>query len=389
MNYPRMKRLMYGISFLNSLVFYAPVALLVRTQMGITLSQFFTLQIILSASILLFEVPAGYLSDRMGYKTTMVISQTMLLVARLLLLTARSYPMFAIQAVVEGLNCALSSGTESAYLYSYCQGEEYAQLNSRISRVGSVGFLLSTLSYSVILTLTSVSGLVAAACIPTFFSLLLTLMLPKERSVIPESQQERGKVHLPRQSWPFFLILSAVSMGYLIFNFFIAVKVERMGLPYESLTWIILGYSLVELLAPAIIKRIRAAAYTKAVAYLLALCAAFFGGIFLLDNLWCALLLVTVTLPMNIISTLTDELLNEHVDRHGLDEYRATVLSMFSMIRSLLEMAFLALSAVLAENEGNVAFLFIAVYLAVTAAVSLLHWRRNVQDSPCVESDSP
>lgn len=374
MNFIKMERCMLGICFLNGLCFYAPVALLVRTQMGITVSQFFVIEIILSLSILLLEVPAGFLADRIGYKRTMVLSQGLMVVARLLLLTARNFPLFALEAVVEGLVISLSSGTESAYLYSYSQGENYALLNSRLGRAGTVGFLVSTLSYPVILNLTSISGLVAATCVSTFLSFLLTLTLPKEQETARKEEQ-KVNIHLPNGSWPFFLILSAISMSYLIFNFFSAVKVERMGLPYEAMTWIILGYSAVELLAPAIIKRIWAAAYFKAMVLLLALCAVSFCGIFLLDSLWCSILLLTITLPLSILSVLTDELLNEHVDHHGLEKHRATVLSIFSMSRSILEIVFLALSAMIAEGEGNIAFAFIAAYLGIAFLITLL-WKK-------------
>jgi len=60
--------LLLFISLLNGLCFYAPVALLVRTQNGISVSQFFVLQMILSISIFLSEIPAGFLSDKIGYK---------------------------------------------------------------------------------------------------------------------------------------------------------------------------------------------------------------------------------------------------------------------------------------------------------------------------------
>lgn len=39
------------VSFLNGLVFYAPVALLVRTNAGVTMTQFFVLQAILSLTV--------------------------------------------------------------------------------------------------------------------------------------------------------------------------------------------------------------------------------------------------------------------------------------------------------------------------------------------------
>ena len=58
------------ISLFGGLIFYAPVALLVRTRMGITYSQFFLLQAVLSISIFIFEVPCGYITDKIGYLFT-------------------------------------------------------------------------------------------------------------------------------------------------------------------------------------------------------------------------------------------------------------------------------------------------------------------------------
>ena len=48
---------------LFELSFYAPVALCSsRTRMGMTFSQFFLLQAVLSISIFIFEVPCGYIT---------------------------------------------------------------------------------------------------------------------------------------------------------------------------------------------------------------------------------------------------------------------------------------------------------------------------------------
>ena len=112
------KRLLLLTNFLNGLCFYAPVALLVRTQNGISVSQFFILQMILSISIFLTEIPAGFLSDKIGYKRTLVLSQTFLLIARILLLLAKNFWLFAAEAVIEALSISLSSGTESAEHHS-------------------------------------------------------------------------------------------------------------------------------------------------------------------------------------------------------------------------------------------------------------------------------
>ena len=54
------------MSFLNGLVFFGPVSLLVRTTAGVSVSQFFLLQAALSLAVLLGEVPSGRLTDRIG-----------------------------------------------------------------------------------------------------------------------------------------------------------------------------------------------------------------------------------------------------------------------------------------------------------------------------------
>ena len=50
-----------GMSFFGGLVFFAPVALLVRTRAGIGDGQFFLLQVLLSAVVAVGELPTGYL----------------------------------------------------------------------------------------------------------------------------------------------------------------------------------------------------------------------------------------------------------------------------------------------------------------------------------------
>ena len=56
-----------GVCFLNGLVFFAPVALLVRTQAGVSEHIFFLLQALLSGVIFLGEIPTGFITDKIAY----------------------------------------------------------------------------------------------------------------------------------------------------------------------------------------------------------------------------------------------------------------------------------------------------------------------------------
>ena len=59
-----------GVCFLNGLVFFAPVALLVRTQAGVSEHIFFLLQALLSGVIFLGEIPTGFITDKIGNQST-------------------------------------------------------------------------------------------------------------------------------------------------------------------------------------------------------------------------------------------------------------------------------------------------------------------------------
>lgn len=75
-----------GLCFFDGLVFFAPVALLIRTQAGVSMSTFLLLQALLSGIIFIGEIPAGIITDKIGYKNTLVLSQLTLLFARIILL---------------------------------------------------------------------------------------------------------------------------------------------------------------------------------------------------------------------------------------------------------------------------------------------------------------
>lgn len=134
----------------NGLVFFAPVALLVRSTAGVSTEQFFVLQALLSAVVLAAEVPSGWLTDRIGCQRTLVLYQLTNLGAKGLLLAAwhlHSLPLFVLEAVVEGLGASLASGTRSAYLYRTLPPEQYLIRLAQVDNWGTVGFLVSTVAY--------------------------------------------------------------------------------------------------------------------------------------------------------------------------------------------------------------------------------------------------
>ncbi len=150
------------MSFLNGLVFFAPVALLVRTRAGINLDQFFILQATLSLVIFLGEIPTGKITDFVGYKNTIVLPQIMFLIARSLILAAflfKNYYLFFAEAIIEGIAISFTSGTISAYLYQKYDESEYVVKNARVNNFSTAGFIASTIMYAGIYHFFGIEGL--------------------------------------------------------------------------------------------------------------------------------------------------------------------------------------------------------------------------------------
>lgn len=359
----------------NGLVFFAPVALLVRTAAGVSYSQFFLLQAILSFVVFLTEIPAGKFTDRFGYKNTIVLNQSLLTLARLLLFAAflrGSFPLFLLEAIVEGVAVSFGSGTESAYLYTTLPEGSYVPRIARINNCGTIGFLVSTISYVLIYARFGLSGLLLATVITSALGTAASFTIPKE----PGSPKQSAP-HLSRPQGGFFsillqkkvllilVILSAISIGQVLINFFYADKLLACGVQEEWLSPIILGYSAIELLAERILKRLERSQYSLAFPLFLGLCGA---ALLLLGTVTeiplVLLLMLILPLLLDLPSCILGEIQNQLVDQLGQQSKRAEILSILNMGVNLFEIAFLFGSSLLSSIGSTACFLSTGLLMA-------------------------
>ena len=100
--------------FCNGMVLYAPVAILVRLNKGVSLSWFFYLQAILSFLIFLLEIPSGILTDKIGYKKSLILNQILLCLCKLIFLIGFGVTFFLLETIIEAIAATFSSGTIDA-----------------------------------------------------------------------------------------------------------------------------------------------------------------------------------------------------------------------------------------------------------------------------------
>ena len=185
-----------AVSFFNGLVFFAPVSLLVRTQAGVSQSMFFLLQALLSVITFLGEIPTGFLTDRIGYKRSLVLSQGLLLLARFLLFVSficKSPVLFSVEAIVEGLSYCFVSGTDSAYVYEVYGTKNYLSKMTHASNCGTAGFLISTVVYVVIYHVFNIEGLLLSTIATSMAAAFFSFKLKKEPSKVIGQKEPQNK----------------------------------------------------------------------------------------------------------------------------------------------------------------------------------------------------
>lgn len=359
-------------SFFDGLVFFGPVALLVRTAAGVTVGQFFLLQAALACAALLSELPAGRLTDRIGYRNTLVLCEGLFLLARALLLTAflcGSPALFGLEAVVEGVALGFDSGTRSAYLYATVPPEAFLARTAQVENRETAGFITSTVLYAGLYAWQGLTGLLAATVCTAGVAFLAACTLPAEKKSPAPSRPGSGRARigqlLDRRSLALMAALAALSMGQLLVNFFYADKLAACGLRPAWMTPVILGYSALQMLAAPLLRRLPAAWRSRALGLCCGAAGAVMAALGLVRRAGPALaLMLALPLLLQLPACLLEAGENAFIDARGLQDDRAWALSVFHMSSSALEAAFLAGSSAVAAAGAAACFWAVGAALA-------------------------
>ena len=368
-----------GVCFLNGLVFFAPVALLVRTQAGVSEHIFFLLQALLSGVVFLGEIPTGFITDKIGYRKSLILAQVLLFGARSLLLAAfvsRSLALFVVEAVVEGIAACFTSGTGSAYLYALYGENGYLAKTAHAGNFGTAGFIISTVAYAGIYKISGMEGLLITTVVTNIIAVVSSFFLRSESSktvIADRKEVQILAVFKNKKAFLFVISLAIFSIAWLLINFFYVEKLEICGLPVEWMSLIILIYSAVQMLAEPILEKLSVGKNGKSGRKkLLAVTAVTAGVAFLLFGVIkfrAAVLLLMLILPLllNLPEYLLMDLENQFVDETECGSQRAATLSVLNMGVNLVEILTLSASAFLTKIGIQWCFVFVGCFLMVIA----------------------
>ena len=84
----------------------------------------------------LLEIPSGYIADRLGHKTSLIISKLFLLCSTALFLVGGHFVIFTLASIALAIGFAFSSGTQEAFVHETLEwldrDKEFTKINSRI-----------------------------------------------------------------------------------------------------------------------------------------------------------------------------------------------------------------------------------------------------------------
>ncbi len=171
-----------------------PILVALPLSRGLSLAQIGILEAILAIVLFCFEVPSGYVADKLGRKYAMAASSLAFAVSFGLIAVAQDFTAFILPFMFMGAGFAMLSGADEAYLFDALKDEnkekEYKRWFGRLTIIDElvtiVGLGVSTL-VAYFMTPSAVFGFAALAMVVTAIYTLIFLKETRAHSTEPKS----------------------------------------------------------------------------------------------------------------------------------------------------------------------------------------------------------
>ena len=168
--------LMYIIVFLQGFVFYGPIATLYRQNRNLSLSSMFLIESMSWILMIIFEIPWGWFADKFGYKKTLIISNFIFFISKIVFYKSYSFEMFFLERVLLSISLAGISGCDIALLYSSVKEDESEKVFGLYNAFSTGGYLIASIMFSIIVK-QSMDSTAFWTIIPYGVAAILTLFL--------------------------------------------------------------------------------------------------------------------------------------------------------------------------------------------------------------------
>jgi MFS family permease len=377
---------LYVFSFLKSLQFFGAVAVpfyLYRVKLNY--AEMFTLEMIFSVAMFLFEIPTGVVADKFGRKISLFLGALAFGGGFCIFGISVSWPVLAFAEIICACGMCLMSGADRAIIYELVKKDsaidnatqEAAKITARYDAFGTAGMLLAfpagtlfagsgILPYETALGVTFLaSGVAIILAGLIVLTVDETLRVPLQGSAIRAGIDGFRFIFKKPALRSFSLNYAVVSsLTFFMFWFYQSLLIEN-AFPVSYMGFIAAGFNALAMVMLLATERILKTFGTGKTLFLSSLIPGLlYLGVFFVSGLPMALVAIFgVTVLKMFRAPVLSSLMNEHI----ADENRATVLSGVSMLERILTAFFYPLVGLLTDISLGWTFLVIGIITTIVS----------------------
>lgn len=356
-----------------SLGFYVPVSVVYLRDLGFSLSFVGLTWTVFSLSLLVAEIPTGYLGDRIGRRWSLVFGSACRVVGIGGYALAESGAAFLVLKVFTGTGWALRSGASDAYLYELLArttGEDrFVTIRGRGKAVQLTTSAVTAVAGGVLYTVEPIFPFVATALLGGLGIPVLLTLPSLDDDGDPFTVQEavatiRRQVGRPDLRW-MIAYTGLVLLTFDLTRTFEQPALRAVGIEAAGLGLLYAGFKVVSALGGAAAGPLRERLGTRQLLLLTApVVGVAYGGLVVVPAL-----LVPVAFAYRVCHTLVVPVRNQYLNDRLDDVGRATVLSGVSMLLSLAAMVVRLAGSVAVQYVGTIDLLGVSGVAFTTTAV--------------------
>ena len=375
--------ILYAVSFLQGMVFYAPVASLYRQARGLTLGQIALLESISFLIQLAMELPWGVIADRIGYRKTMLAGCGVYALSKLIFWQADGFMDFFWERVLLSAAVAALSGVDESILYLSCGDGDSQKVFGRSGAWGTVGLLISAGAFSLFMAddyaLAALATLIAYALAAALTAFLAEVRPPERARHAPVraffrllgGTLRQGRFLLLVVCWALYGVVLSTVCTWLSQNQYL-----RCGMPSRAMGLVYIAVSAASM-AGAFSQR-----FTDRVGRSRAVL-----GAFLLTGAACATLTLTRSAVLSVgcilfmegTYALISPLMNQVWNRQVATADRATQLSIYAVLDEAVAAGGTLILGRAADMSLDTAFWLGGVVCILCALAAAIFCRRYFQ----------
>ena len=169
--------------FCHNFMLVLPVIVLVYTQKGVTVGDFFLIQGIFRLAAFLFEIPSGYMSDCLSRKRVMIAAGFFGFLGFATVAAAYGFWALVLGEALLGISSALFSGTLEAYTYDLLKRnksqKQFLKEFGRVTTFGGIASFIASLLGGIMFSWIGANGLLWTEAVIASLTVFAFLFLPE------------------------------------------------------------------------------------------------------------------------------------------------------------------------------------------------------------------